>query len=207
MSMVNEAVFTGDSVSFLLTSRYVDSPCVGVDLLTQRRSKLRHQQEQQRPEQQLQKPEPGAYRGRRRAKSHGFSWCGAVSEHSVSLTGRGCPRCMQRHGETRKGTVTAHQRPGGNDRGDKEESGGRGRWKWDHKSAAKFSKASEKVRTSTSSLWPIRTIKTASQKQRFLSLTCKHSRGNHSRQAQQCTALSTSLRICGCDFSFQQWTK
>lgn len=73
MSVVDEPMFAGDQISFLLTSRYVDSPRVGVDLLTQCWLQPRNQQDQQRPEQQLQQPEPAAHRGTRRAGSHGFT--------------------------------------------------------------------------------------------------------------------------------------
>lgn len=72
MSVVDEPMFAGNLMSFFWTPRYVDSPCVRVDLLAQHWSELRHQQDQQRPEYQLQQPEPVAYRGRWRAQSHGF---------------------------------------------------------------------------------------------------------------------------------------
>lgn len=49
MSVVHESMFAGNLISLLRTSRYVNSPCVGVDLLTQSRCKARNQQGQQRP--------------------------------------------------------------------------------------------------------------------------------------------------------------
>lgn len=70
VSIVDESMFASNFISLLLTSRYVDSPCVGVDLLTLYRST--NQQHQQRHKQQLQQPEPAAYGGRWMASSHGF---------------------------------------------------------------------------------------------------------------------------------------
>lgn len=64
MSVVDEPMFVGNLVSSLLPSRYVDSPCICVELLSHYRSHPRKQQDQQRPKDELQEPELVARRAR-----------------------------------------------------------------------------------------------------------------------------------------------
>lgn len=72
MSKVDETMFVGNLVSGLLPSRYVDSPCICVELLSHYWSQPRKQQDQQRPKYELQEPELVACRGRWQARSHEF---------------------------------------------------------------------------------------------------------------------------------------
>lgn len=74
MSEVDETMFVGNLISCLSTSRYVDSPGVGVDLLSCNWFQPENQQNQQAPKEHLHRPEPEPpCRGRRRRQRHGFS--------------------------------------------------------------------------------------------------------------------------------------
>lgn len=70
VSIVDEPMFVGNSVSGLLSSRYVDSPRICVELLSRYWSQPRKQQDQQRPKYELQEPELVARRGRWQTSSH-----------------------------------------------------------------------------------------------------------------------------------------
>lgn len=72
MSIVDEPMFVGNLVSSLLPSRYVDSPCICVELLSHYWSQPSKQQDQQRPQSKLREPGLVACRGRGWARSHEF---------------------------------------------------------------------------------------------------------------------------------------